>query len=110
MSRKPWWLVAALVGASAAQAQDLHAGQLIYSDHCVICHGPKGKGDGPSSTFLDPKPTNFVTATPNEEEWFTAIKFGSKAAGKSNGMKSFQTKLTDAQIRDVLAYCKTLKK
>jgi mono/diheme cytochrome c family protein len=34
----------------------LDRGVVIYKANCVPCHGPTGKGDGPSAAMLDPKP------------------------------------------------------
>ncbi len=37
----------------------IKAGREIYVYNCVVCHGFEGKGDGPASVTLSPKPTNF---------------------------------------------------
>src|SRR5262245_25755639 len=37
-------------------AEILAKGQQTYKLNCVPCHGPLGKGDGPSAAGLDPKP------------------------------------------------------
>lgn len=106
------WLVLStfsLLAASSAHAEDIQAGKQIYAQHCVVCHGISGKGNGPSGKGLNPKPTDFTKAVPNEEEWFKATKLGTKAIGKSGGMEAYAAKLSDQQIRDVLAYVKTLK-
>jgi mono/diheme cytochrome c family protein len=34
----------------------LSRGGEVYKVNCVACHGPLGKGDGPSAATLDPKP------------------------------------------------------
>jgi mono/diheme cytochrome c family protein len=92
-----------------ARADDPGAGKTLYVQQCMVCHGIKGKGNGPSGKNLNPKPTDFTTAVPDNELWVKATKLGTKAIGKSNGMEGFATKLTDQQIKDVLAYAKTLK-
>jgi mono/diheme cytochrome c family protein len=110
-------LIAVVVTTSAlsllrprgVHADDAQAGKPLYVQHCVVCHGISGKGNGPSGRKLDPKPTDFTKAIPNDEEWFKATKLGSKAVGKSKGMESFAAKLSDQQIKDVLAYAKTFK-
>jgi mono/diheme cytochrome c family protein len=94
---------------SVALADDAAAGKTIYAQHCVVCHGIRGKGNGPSGKTLNPKPTDFTTAVPNDDEWFKSTKLGTKAVGKSNNMEPYGVKLTDQQIRDVLTYVKTLK-
>jgi mono/diheme cytochrome c family protein len=54
---------------------------------CLPCHGPEGKGNGPASTDLNPKPRNF-----HDPEWQksvtddhirTTILKGGEAVGKS---------------------------
>jgi mono/diheme cytochrome c family protein len=95
--------------SGTAGADDPVAGKQIYAQHCVVCHGIKGRGNGPSGKKLDPKPTDFTTAVADDDEWFKATKLGTKAIGKSAGMEAYASKLSDQEIRDVLAYVKTLK-
>ncbi len=44
--------------------EDIKKGKRIYSVSCVLCHGSKGKGDGPASVFIGPyshpRPANFT--------------------------------------------------
>lgn len=37
-------------------------GEVLYTHHCMACHGATGKGDGANASFLAPKPTNFTHA------------------------------------------------
>lgn len=37
----------------------LESGAKLYALHCRNCHGASGKGNGPLSADLEPKPTNF---------------------------------------------------
>jgi mono/diheme cytochrome c family protein len=41
------------VGSAGAQGVDI--GQREYNSHCAFCHGPEGKGDGPSANMLRTK-------------------------------------------------------
>jgi mono/diheme cytochrome c family protein len=45
-------------GAKVLEITDsmLAMGQNTYKLNCVPCHGPLGKGDGPSASGLNPKP------------------------------------------------------
>lgn len=33
--------------------------QRLYHDHCAICHGETGRGDGPAAHLLQPRPRDF---------------------------------------------------
>jgi len=33
----------------------------IYREHCAVCHGEKGRGDGPLADFVTPRPADFAT-------------------------------------------------
>ena len=35
-------------------------GAKVFKNNCSICHGNEGKGDGPSSASMNPKPRNMV--------------------------------------------------
>lgn len=41
-----------------AEAQSIVAGQALYEQHCLLCHGPAGKGDGPAARALNPPPAD----------------------------------------------------
>ncbi len=49
----------AIVGAASAVPADQEA-RRIFDQRCMMCHGSSGKGDGPSSGTLDPKPRDFT--------------------------------------------------
>jgi FtsP/CotA-like multicopper oxidase with cupredoxin domain len=38
----------------------LKRGQKLYQQHCVVCHGKEGRGDGPAAKSMDPPPANFL--------------------------------------------------
>ena len=38
-----------LAGAAPAWAQDANAGKAVYERKCLLCHGEKGDGKGPSA-------------------------------------------------------------
>ena len=39
-----------------ADAASLSAGKDLYDEHCLMCHGKKGKGDGPMADTLPRSP------------------------------------------------------
>jgi cytochrome c6 len=77
------------------------AGQDTYNASCKSCHGPKGQPSAGMVKMMGVKPAAEYTDTADAE--FKAIKEGK---GK---MKPFAGKLTDDQIKDVVAYFRTLK-
>ncbi len=43
------------------ESQELVArGKELFEQNCQMCHGPKGEGDGPAGTSLNPPPRNLV--------------------------------------------------
>jgi len=36
------------------------AGELLYRRYCAACHGVEGRGDGPASAALSPRPTDLT--------------------------------------------------
>lgn len=77
-------------GGAAVSAEAQREADSILSTRCTPCHGPSGKGDGPASASLNPKPRNWTDKawqkdTPNEEIE-KAIAYGGAAVGKSAAM------------------------
>ena len=92
----------------AADATSIAAGKTVYEKNCANCHGNTGVGDGKMGAELNPKPSNLTDADwkhgDSDGEIFLVIKDGSKGTG----MKSFNSKLTEHQIWDVVNYVRSL--
>jgi mono/diheme cytochrome c family protein len=62
----------------------------IFSTRCTACHGPEGRGNGPASAGLTPKPANFHDLTwqggVKDQHIEQIIQFGGAAVGKSPAM------------------------
>lgn len=100
------------LGAFGAQAQDAKAeAKANFEKYCAGCHGKDGKGDTKlgqkleARDYSDPK----VQATLKEAEMFKAIKEGLKKGDKVL-MKPYSDKLTDAQIKALVAHIKAFAK
>ena len=52
---------AAAAPAAATPTASAADGAKVYQTYCTTCHGPKGQGDGPAATGLNPKPADFAT-------------------------------------------------
>ncbi len=97
---------AAILGISLAVAGPALAqgsGADTYKTTCLMCHGADGTADTPAgkafkaASFKDP-----MVTTKSNEELATIIKSG------KDKMPSFKDKLTDDQIKAVIAYIRTL--
>src|SRR5438034_6541735 len=82
-----------------------------WANNCAQCHGPTGKGDTKMGKMLnamdltDPKKQASFT----DAQATAAIKDGIKQNGKTT-MNAFGGKLTDEEIKALVAYVRTLKK
>ena len=59
---------------------DFERGRYFYMNNCSACHGVRGDGRGPRSSFINPKPRNFIQAKSraslNRPALFKAIVIG----------------------------------
>ena len=88
---------------SPAMAQG--AGEKVYKAKCASCHGADGKGATPAGKAT--KARDFCSEEvkkETDEEW-TAIVVKGK-----NKMPSYDKKLTDAEIKEAVAYIRSLCK
>ncbi|HXK61811.1 MAG TPA: cytochrome c [Acidobacteriota bacterium] len=46
--------------AATPSPEALNEGTRLYSEHCRLCHGPGGRGDGPAGTTLKPPPRDLT--------------------------------------------------
>ena len=90
-------------------------GQAIFLDHCALCHGVHGKGDGPRSAFFVPGgqyiPDMTLAAVMNgrDKELLGSIREGLRRLPEpAYVMPQFKYILSDEEIHSVLAYVKTL--
>jgi len=103
---------AAPVEMADTSSPNAERGRIHYLTFCASCHGARGGGDGPLSETLDPKPArhndgDYMNPL-SDEHLFSVIKLGGASVGKSPLMASWGGALTDPQIRDVVAFLRTL--
>ena len=83
----------------------------LWNQNCASCHGKDGTGNTMMGKklgvkdYTDPK----VQSAFSDAEAATAIKQGVKTSGKQT-MKPFGEKLSDADIKALVAYIRSLKK
>ena len=90
-------------------AGDPAKGKAIYEKHCVACHGPQGKGDGPAGKMLKPPAADFTSAAnkkKSEAELMQVVENGK--AGTA--MVPWKSQLSQAELNDLMGYVMTLRK
>jgi mono/diheme cytochrome c family protein len=111
------WAVAARPAAGQPPARPgalppTHPGKAVYDRHCATCHGARGASDGPGVAALPIKPpplTEGRLLNPLSDEFLTTIvRDGAAAVGLAPQMPAFGRLLSDREIRDVVAYVRTL--
>jgi len=105
-----------LLVCAEASAAGLHrsatSGRGDYATYCAPCHGTHGDGRGPLAQMLVPRPPRhsdpaFMNAR-SDEYLFRLLKDGGPAFGKSPLMGAWSRILSDGQIRDLIAYMRSL--
>jgi cytochrome c553 len=102
--------IAALTGAPARadSAKD------NYTAFCAKCHGPDGRGDGPSAGSLATKPQDYTNCAAmqkiSDDTMFKVIKGGGAAVGLPADMPSWSDGLSDPEIHDLVAFVRTFCK
>lgn len=92
-------------------AQDLPAdlirGKALYQTHCATCHGPTGRGNGPTAASLRVAPADFHrfrSFLKSDEELLRMIEHGIVFSP----MHAWAGSLTEGQMVDTLAYVRLL--
>lgn len=97
-----------------ASGADVSKGKAIYDQYCAGCHGSTGKGDGPAAGALNPKPRDLsdkaYARSLKDEYLFQITKDGGAAVKKSPLMPAMGKTLKDDQIKDLVAYLRSLAK
>jgi mono/diheme cytochrome c family protein len=65
---------AGLLAVPAAAADETpSAGERLYRRYCAACHGTEGRGDGPASAALSPRPPDLTRLESSEAELMRQI-------------------------------------
>lgn len=117
-----WKVFAVVIGGVAilafspvqAESADAAAGKAKYQQFCAACHGAGGKGDGPGAASLNPKPRDHTDGKTmkamTDDYLFKITKLGGAAVGKAPTMPPWGGALSDEDIKNVVAFIRTLSK
>ena len=99
---------AALANPIPATQASVERGARAYEATCAACHGPAGRGDGPTAEGLLPPPTDLTVATRGRSDGELYHWITNGLAGTS--MPAFATELTPDERWDVVNYLRTLER
>jgi mono/diheme cytochrome c family protein len=89
----------------ALDAKSIAAGRSTFQTLCAVCHGPKGKGNGPAASGLKPKPRDLSAVSVSAQtdgELYWKIRNG------RSPMPAFSQALKKNQVWNVVHYVRTL--
>jgi mono/diheme cytochrome c family protein len=81
------------------------SGADIYKSKCQMCHGADGTGNTPAGKSTKVNPFNSPDVIKMSDDELIAVTKKGK-----NKMPAYAGKLTDDQIKDVIAHIRTLQK
>lgn len=91
---------------SKAQGGDVARGKTLFVRYCTGCHGPEGGGDG-YRFVRGPDPANLKSRSTKKKSDTVLLK--TIHDGKPN-MPPWETRLSEKESKDVLAYVRSLAK
>ena len=84
-------------------------GQNVFQQHCAVCHGRSGHGDGPAAAGLNPTPADLTAAHVDDHtdgDLFWWLTYG--IAGTA--MPSWQEQLSESERWMVVHYIRSLRR
>lgn len=114
---RPWEKLGGSIYRGASEGSpdtptDTDMGRHDYGLYCASCHGEGGDATGPLAATLDPRPADHTNGTYmnalSDEHLFVVIQQGGAAVGKSSQMAGWGGTLTEPQIRNLVAFIRSL--
>jgi high-affinity iron transporter len=93
----------ALLASAEARAR----GRAIFDAHCVLCHGPRGDGQGQQREGLDPKPRDLTSAAWRASASPRRVFFAVREGIHGTAMPAWPA-LSDGEAWDLTAYVLSL--
>jgi putative copper export protein/mono/diheme cytochrome c family protein len=90
------------------QVTAVQRGEALFRTHCVGCHGPQGRGDGPAAAGLSPQPADLTAAHVDDHtdgDIFWWLTYG--VAGTA--MPSFVQTLSESERWELIRFLRSLR-
>lgn len=97
-----------LVNPLPLTAETIRAGEEIFLSNCASCHGETGKGDGPASRALKPKPSDLALAAASVDDAYLYWRIAEGGAGMRTSMPAWKSILTENEIWMGVAFIRDL--
>jgi len=91
-----------------SQDAAIFRGGLVYANYCVTCHGINADGNGRAARLHNPRPANLRASDKNDAYIGLIVRRGGEALGRAPGMPPWAEELTDEQIKDVVAFVRSV--
>lgn len=99
-------IAAALVLLTASSASAKDEGAAIYrKSSCAMCHGADGKGNTPAGRAMKARDLGSPDVQKQSDEALAAV-----IANGKRSMPAFRSSLNEAQIKELVAFIRTLKR
>lgn len=82
--------------------ETIAAGAATYAQRCAICHGPRGKGDGPAAFTLRPRPVDLTVHVPQHAPG--EVHYWISAGIPGTAMPAWKDDLSDAQRWEIVRF------
>ena len=100
-------LVATSIEAAQTARGNPKAGEAIYKQHCLRCHGEKLDGNGPEARDLIVRPADLTAnRSRTKSDWELLVPLANGVL--FTPMHSYRGKLTDDQMLDVISYIRSV--
>lgn len=77
-------------------------GAATYQAKCAVCHGPRGRGDGPAAAALLPRPVNLQVHVP--QHFPGEVQYWISEGVRGTPMPGWSAELTETQIWEVVRF------
>ena len=91
-----------------ADTESIADGGTLYQEHCLLCHGISGRGDGPGGLALSPRPADLTYHTIPGVHTDGELYFWISHGLPRTAMPAFESLMSEKQRWDLVNFIRTL--